>query len=125
MKTARTLRDKIHVLLASAAALAVATGEAHANGKTIGDASQAILNQVKQVGTLTIAGAFLMGIIMLTGGLLKLKQASENQGQNPPYSAGLWRLALGAGLLALPALGEMLTASAQLDSSKMTNTQGF
>ncbi len=125
MKTARTLRDKIHVLLASAAALAVATGEARANGKTIGDASQAVLNQVKQVGTLTIAGAFLMGIIMLTGGLLKLKQASENQGQNPPYSAGLWRLALGAGLLALPALGEMLTASAQLDSSKMTNTNGF
>ncbi len=119
------LRDKLYGSLASAAALAIATGEAHAQGSTIGDASTKVLAQVKNVGTLTIGASFLLGIVMVAGGLLKLKQASENQGQNPPYSAGLWRLALGAGLLALPALGQMLTASGQMDAAKMTNTTGF
>lgn len=96
-----------------------------AQASTVGTAAANVMSQVTNVGKLAVAGAFLVGVIMVAGGLLKLKQASENQGQNPPYSAGLWRLALGAGLVALPALTSMLTQSGDLGATSITNASGF
>jgi len=125
MKPVNALRNKFYSTLATGTVLAFSVADANASGKTIGQASTEIVSQVKNVGTLAIAAAFLLGIIMVAGGLMKLKQASENQGQNPPYSAGLWRLGLGAGLLALPALATMLTSSGSLDSVTMTKSSGF
>ena len=112
-------KTRLTAAVAAGALLALSAGEAMA-GKTVGDAAGEIVTQVRAVGQLTIASAMLIGIIMVAGGLMKLKQAADNQGQNPPYSAGLWRLALGAGLVALPALTTMLTESAQLKEVTIT-----
>jgi ABC-type spermidine/putrescine transport system permease subunit II len=120
-----SFRNKLHLSLSVGAVMALSAGEALAGGTTIGQASTQIVTQVKNVGTLTVAGAFLIGVVMVAGGLMKLKQASENQGQNPPYSAGLWRLALGAGLVALPALTTMLTSSSQIGDVSITKASGF
>jgi hypothetical protein len=102
-------------------ALAQAAGGGGAAGaSTVGSAAQGMIQQVENVGKVSIAGAFLGGIYMLAGGLVKLKQASESQGQQTPYSAGMWRLALGGGLVALPALANMMTNSSGLSTVSMT-----
>ena len=124
MSKTGSLRNSLRLSLALGLVFAASVGEAMA-GQTIGTAATQIVTQVKNVGTLAVAGAFLIGVIMVAGGLMKLKQASENQGQNPPYSAGLWRLALGAGLVALPALTTMLTSSGQVGDVSITKASGF
>ena len=129
MKLLDTFRNAPYRL---GAALTVATfaamDSAMAQGggsSTVGEAAKSVLSQVTNVGKLAVGGAFLVGVIMVAGGLMKLKQASENQGQNPPYSSGLWRLALGAGLVALPALTGMLTQSAGVGGVTISNATGF
>ena len=113
-----------YALAAMATVLLLDAGEAQASGNTIGVIATKITSQVGNVGKLAVAGAFLIGVIMVAGGLMKLKQSSENQGQNPPYSAGLWRLALGAGLVALPALTGVLTTSAELGATPSMSAGG-
>ena len=127
MKLLDTFRNAPYRL---GAAMTVATfaamDSAMAQGSsTVGEAAKSVLSQVTNVGKLAVGGAFLVGVIMVAGGLMKLKQASENQGQNPPYSSGLWRLALGAGLVALPALTGMLTQSAGVGGVTISNATGF
>ena len=122
-----SIRNAPYRLAASATvATFAAMDAAKAQGtSTVGEAAKTVLDQVTNVGKLAVGGAFLVGVIMVAGGLMKLKQASENQGQNPPYSSGLWRLALGAGLVALPALTSMLTQSGGVGSVNISNATGF
>ena len=124
-----SIRNAPYRLAASATvATFAAMDAAQAQGggsSTVGEAAKSVLDQVTNVGKLAVGGAFLVGVIMVAGGLMKLKQASENQGQNPPYSSGLWRLALGAGLVALPALTSMLTQSGGVGSVNISNATGF
>ena len=122
-----SIRNAPYRLAASATvATFAAMDAAQAQGtSTVGEAAKTVLDQVTNVGKLAVGGAFLVGVIMVAGGLMKLKQASENQGQNPPYSSGLWRLALGAGLVALPALTSMLTQSGGVGSVNISNATGF
>jgi hypothetical protein len=47
---------------------------------------------------------FLGGVGVGGSGLMKLKQAAETQGQQVKYSDGMWRVAVGAGLIAIPAV---------------------
>ena len=121
------LSDAHYRILAMSTVMAFAMAdEAEAAGSTtVGQAASNMLDQISNVGKVSIAGAFLGGIYMLAGGLVKLKQASESQGQQTPYSAGMWRLALGGGLVALPALANMMTQSAGLDTVQMSATTSF
>lgn len=109
--------------LSTLMAMSLAEEASAAGSTTVGQAAANMMDQVQNVGKVTIAGAFLGGIYMLAGGLVKLKQASESQGQQTPYSAGMWRLALGGGLVALPALANMMTQSSGLNGVTMTAAQ--
>lgn len=60
--------------------------------------------QSSSLGKLLVATAAISGILMLAVGLLKLKAAAECEGLGTPYSDGLWRMVVGAGLVALPAV---------------------
>lgn len=75
---------------------------------TVGDAASGLMDDVGNVGKLVVAGAFLGGLGLVGAGLLKLKQAAESNGGQVKYSEGLWRIAVGAGLVAIPAFTGML-----------------
>lgn len=60
--------------------------------------------QLKSVSKVVTAGSFVAGIILIAGGLMKLKAAVDSQGQQVKYGDGLWRLALGSALCALPVI---------------------
>lgn len=129
MKITESIRNAPYRFGAAITMLTLSAMEAAAgpggSSSTVGEAAKSVLSQVTNVGKLAVGGAFLIGVIMVAGGLMKLKQAAENQGQNPPYSSGLWRLALGAGLVALPALTGMLTQSGGVGGVTISPATGF
>lgn len=96
----RRLRDLPYAMLAAAAVSVAATEEAAA-ANDIGTISERILNMMSNVGKLIVAGSFVGGIVLLGTGLMKLKTAAENPNQ-AKYSEGIWRVVVGAGLIAIP-----------------------
>jgi hypothetical protein len=117
------VRDAQYALAAAVTIAAMSTQQANA-ASTVGDAAQKLNTQAGQVGKLMVAGAFIGGIVMLASGLMKLKQAAETQGQQVKYSEGMWRVAVGAGLVAIPTFGGMLTETFSLGSVTMTDRGG-
>ena len=107
------------------AALTVAVMSAEsANAATVGDTATKVGTQIGQLGKMTIAGMFLLGIVAIGAGLSKLKQAAETQGQQVKYSEGMWRIGIGAALVAIPAFSGMLTSSLDLGTVTMTDRGG-
>lgn len=124
MKNAiQKIRDLPYALAASAIVAATfASTEAQAQ-TTIGQAANSLLTQTSSIGKLMLAGSAIGGIVMFATGLFKLKQASENP--QTKYSEGAWRILVGAGLVAIPAVAAMMTQSFSLgDVGSMTNNGG-
>lgn len=118
------VRDLPYALAATMTVAALTAGEADAATSTVGDAADKLGSQAGQIGKLMVAGAFVLGIVMLASGLQKLKQAADTQGQQVKYSEGMWRIAVGAGLVAIPAFSGMLTNTFSLGDVTMTNGGG-
>jgi hypothetical protein len=127
MKLFSKISSAPYALLAAVTVTITATvQEAQADGgKTLGAAADDVLGQVSNVGKLVVAGAFLIGVIMVAAGLMKLKQAADTQGQQVKYGEGLWRLAVGAGLVAVPALTGMLVATGGMTATDVTASGGW
>jgi hypothetical protein len=89
---------------AAAAATVALMSSGNAKAADIGDVSTGLTGQLGDVGKLAVAGSFLGGLVMVATGLMKLKQASDSQGGRATYGEGFWRLAVGAGLVAVPAV---------------------
>jgi hypothetical protein len=107
-------------------ALSVTASSAEADeGQTLGLISTDLLKQLAEMGKLMVAGAMLVGIVMLGSGLMKLKQAAESQGVQTRYSEGMWRLGVGAALIGIPALANVLTGTLSLGPTSITNATGF
>lgn len=93
---------------------------------TVGDAAQTVTRQLTNIGKGLVAGCFLVGIGFAGAGLMKLKEAAAEQGRGQTkYSDGLWRIAVGAGLAALPAVVNMTSNSTGLGGVSITNASGF
>lgn len=90
-------------LYATTTALAAMTTTANAENN-VGDVAEKLTGQLSSIGALVGGGAFLGGIFFIATGLFKLKQAADTQGQQVKYGDGVWRLALGSALVALPAV---------------------
>lgn len=88
-----------------------------AGGKGIGDTAKGVNEQLEGVSDLIVAGSFLGGLVMSAAGLIKLKAAADTQGQQVPYSQGLWRLGVGSGLVAVPAIIKMGVATTGMEVS--------
>ncbi len=116
------IRDIPYALAAAAtvAALGVA-GEANA-ANTVGTAAKSVFDQTSSVGKLLLAAFGLGGIVMFATGFFKLKQASENP--QTKYSEGAWRIAVGAGLVAIPAVAAIMTNTFSLGDPGSMTTQG-
>lgn len=69
----------------------------------IAAARERLMTNASKMSKLTMAIICLLGIMMMALGLVKLKRAAETEGETP-YSDGAWRMAVGAGLVALPAV---------------------
>ena len=89
----------------------------------VGNLADELKDQFGQLGQAVVAGAFFVGIIMVITGLIKLKNAADNPNQ-AKYSDGLWRLAVGAGLIAIPAVTGILGASLGLGEVGNISQQG-
>ncbi|NTF17189.1 hypothetical protein G6L37_01935 [Agrobacterium rubi] len=113
------IRD-IPYALAAAATVALAT-DAHA-AKTVGEAAKGMFDQTSAVGKFLLAAFALGGVTMFATGFFKLKQASENP--QTKYSEGAWRIAVGAGLCAIPAVAAMMAGSIGLGDVGTMSVQG-
>lgn len=88
-----------------------------AGGKGIGSVAGDVNKELEGVSDLIVAISFLGGLAMSAAGLLKLKQASETQGQQVRYGEGLWRLGLGSALVAVPGVIKMGVATTGMEVS--------
>nr|WP_250807119.1 hypothetical protein [Neorhizobium tomejilense] len=122
-KILNKVRDAQYALGAAITVALISAEEAMA-AKTVGDAATALNTQAGAIGKLMIAGSFVGGIVMLGSGLMKLKQAADTQGNQVKYSEGMWRVGVGAGLVAIPAFGGMLTETFSLGSVTMSDRGG-
>lgn len=95
-----------------------------ANGGKLGDIANGVTGQISNMGKLVVGGGFLAGVGFVATGLSKLKAAAESNG-NIKYSEGLWRMGVGAGLVAIPAVTGSLTQTANLGGANITNYNGF
>ena len=98
---------KYNTLATATVALMMAPQDAKAQlqtGQGVGDVARTVEDNIGQIASLVVAGAFLTGIAFVAMGLMRLKAAVDSQGQQVKYSEGLWRLGLGAALVALPAV---------------------
>lgn len=116
------IRDIPYALAAAStvAALGVA-GEANA-ANNVGTVAKSVFDQTTNVGKLALAAFALGGIFMFGLGFFKLKEASENP--QTKYSAGAWRIAVGAGLVAIPTVAAIMTNTFSLGDPGSMSVQG-
>ena len=93
-------------------------------GATVGTVADGLVQQLSSVGKVCLGGSFVTGIVMLGGGLMKLKQAADSQGQQTRYAEGLWRLAAGTGLVAIPSLAGVLTSTVGFQGPQISSPTG-
>jgi hypothetical protein len=117
------IRDFPYALAATSTVAALSVvGEAKA-ANTVGTVAKSVFDQTSNLGKLALAGFALGGIFMFGLGFFKLKEASENQ--QTKYSAGAWRIAVGAGLVAIPTVAAIMTNTFSLgDPGAMTTSGG-
>jgi hypothetical protein len=118
--TADTLLAAATVGAMSAAdtAQAQATG---ASPNNIGDVANTLTDQFGNLGTAITGGSFIVGLVFIGAGMMKLKAAVDSQGQQTKYGEGLWRLGLGAGLAAVPAVMGVGLGTFGLDNDTTMN----
>ena len=113
MKIFDRIRSAPYAVLA---ALTLATMTSEAQASNAGAVANTITQQIAN---------FLGGVFFLVAGLLKLKQAADNQGQQVRYGEGIWRIAVGTGLIAIPALATVMTGTFGVQATAVTPASAF
>ncbi len=90
--------------------------------RAIGDGIPAQVTQVKNVGTMFVAAAFLAGLYLLVSGLVRLFRKGEAP-RRKRYRP-MARIALGAFLVAVPAIAGSIKRASQ-PGLPISNAQGF
>ncbi len=91
------------------AALTGLSGEAAAQSSA-GGIANTVSNSLTGMGNLLLGGAFLGGVALCGAGLLKVKEVSDSDGRDS-YGPAIWRLGVGGGLVALPALSGAMSGT--------------
>lgn len=107
-------KNTFAILGATAGAVALAADPAMAQG--IAGFSENIKGQLSAAIDLLVIVLFVVGIFFVATGLLKLKAAADTQGQQVKYGEGIWRLALGAALIAFPYIAQVVSETAGTQS---------
>lgn len=111
------LRNPLLFAAATVATLAP-TAAAVAQEKTIGTIADTAKNSVSPVVQLGVAGFFAAGLYFFGLGLFKIKQASSDDGRTK-YSEGAMKMAIGAGLMALAPMINVILGTAGVDPANM------
>ncbi len=114
----KTFARKVFDLPLVAATTAMAAAAIPASAQNVGEVADTVTGQLSNIGQLIGGAAFLGGVFFVATGLFKLKQAVDTQGQQVKYGDGVWRLALGAALVALPAVIGVGTGTFGLDDTQ-------
>lgn len=125
MNLFRKIQDRYYGLMAAGALALMETSPAHAQSKNVGQMATDVTTQVGQIGKFAVQGCVLGGVVMVATGLMKLKQAADTQGQQVKYGEGLFRLAVGAGLVGVPALTGNLSTTFGLNGASVQSGPGF
>lgn len=112
------------IAMAAAMTTVLWAAEAKADANNVGGMADTVLGQMNSVGKLVVGGAFLLGLGLFATGLLRLKKAADTQGQQVAYSDGIWRLGVGACLLAIPFLTGVASSSLGLGDTGVSITRG-
>ena len=91
-------------VMAATLVFSAQSASAQENSGNIGDIANTLETQLGSVGKVVGAGAFVAGLAFVAMGLMRLKAAVDSQGQQVKYSEGVWRIVVGVGLVALPAV---------------------
>lgn len=110
LKKISRVKDKIVYGVPAAVTVFMMSESAFAQQK-LGDIASNVKGQLGAVGDLVTVGSFIGGLVLAAAGLMKLKQAADTQGQQVKYGEGIWRLAVGSGLVAIPAVVKVGTAT--------------
>ena len=106
------------------AAGAVVSGEAEAQTtQGIGGVANMFNANLLTLGKTVMGVSFLGGLGFVGSGLMKLKSASDSNGREP-YSPGIWRLGVGAGMVGLPAMAAIFRDTATGSSGVMSIQEG-
>ena len=126
MRLLKNISDARYAVYAAATVFTFAMqSPAEAGPGTVGDIADNLKGQVGQLGTFLVAAAVLIGVGFVIAGLMKLKQAADTQGQQVKYGDGLWRLAVGTGLVAVPAFTGTLASTFGFDNPSINTADGF
>lgn len=98
---------------------------AGAGGKGLAGLAKNFGSQLDSAKTIIVGGSFVGGVALVAGGLMKLKAAVDSGGQQTKYGDGLWRLGLGAGLVALPSVVGISTQTVGVDGNSSLTLPGF
>jgi len=91
-------------VLSAALIFSAQSASAQEKAGNVGDIADKLETQLGSVGKVIGAGAFVAGLAFVAMGLMRLKAAVDSQGQQVKYSEGVWRIVVGVGLVALPAV---------------------
>ena len=98
------------------------TTAAHAG--SFGDAAVVVNQSFGSMGKMVLGGSMVAGLGLSGAGLLKLKAAADSGGQQVKYSEGLWRIGVGAGLVALPTIITTTLTTGGMANGGGTVTEG-
>ncbi|MHA6346402.1 DUF6750 family protein [Roseivivax sp. CAU 1761] len=79
-------------------------GQASAQEATLGDIASDLDGMMESFGTLALSASFVAGVAFVGLGLARLKAAVDSQGQQVKYGEGIWRIAIGSAMVAVPAV---------------------
>lgn len=123
----RTLICRIGIMLVvilTAVKMTVTGANAQSTSGTVGDVAERLTTQLGNIGKLAVAGGAVIGIVMIATGLLKLKAAAESQSGGAKYVEGIWRVTVGAALLAIPAFTGILQSTFDLGTGASISEGG-
>ncbi|EPX83881.1 DUF6750 family protein [Salipiger mucosus] len=101
-------------------------GQAAAQDSDLGSIADNINGMMDNFGSLALSAAFVAGVAFVGLGLARLKAAVDSQGQQVKYGEGVWRIALGSALVAVPAVITVMGNTMGVDNSDTINfTSGF
>lgn len=125
-RTFSKIRDLPLVAMTFVAATVATSASAADNAGNVGDVAKSLSDQVKNFGTLIGGASFVAGLAFVMMGLMRLKAAVDSQGQQVKYGEGIWRIVVGVGLAALPAVIKLGAGTFGIDESETLNfNNGF
>lgn len=116
---------KGYALKLAVAPVALVAGTQAAHAGPVGDIVRNFTEDVKEFGNLFVYGTMAGGAYFLGAGFLKLREASQSQGQQVKYGEGMWRVGLGICMLSVGGVLAIGRETLGVGSGEKMEFEGF